>query len=137
MSETEHLGRGRTSSAISNGVVQIMHEYTGRGPTKARTTINGDSVLIVLGDTLSKGEKTLAEKGDGAVVLDMRHSYQQAMSQELIAMVEKHVDRKVIAFMSTNHIDPDLAAEVFVLEPLPASERSGQTEEIEEIAAPE
>lgn len=133
MSDTEHLGRGRTSSAISNGVVQTMHEYTGRGPTKARTTISGDSVLIVLGDTLSKGEKTLAARGEGAAVLSMRHSYQQAMSRDLIAIVEKHVDRKVVAFMSTNHIDPDLAAEVFVLEPLPASE---QTEEIEEIPAP-
>ena len=30
------------------------------------------------------------------------------------------VNRKVIAFMSQNHIDPDLAIEVFVLEPAEA-----------------
>jgi hypothetical protein len=31
--------------------------------------------------------------------------------------VEKLTDRKVIAFMSDNHIDPDLGIESFVLEP--------------------
>jgi hypothetical protein len=30
--------------------------------------------------------------------------------------------RKVIGFMSDNHIDPDLAVEVFVLEPLPSAD---------------
>jgi hypothetical protein len=39
------------------------------------------------------------------------------MRDDLIAIVERQLDRKVIAFMSQNHIDPDLAVEVFVLEP--------------------
>jgi uncharacterized protein YbcI len=64
-----------TSSAISNGAVRLLREYTGRGPTKARTTINHDSVMILFGDTLTKGEKKLADIGDGDVVLHMRHRY--------------------------------------------------------------
>ena len=119
MLDSEHRARGSTSSAISNGAVRLIHEYTGRGPTKARTTINGDSVMILFGDTLTKGERTLAEKGDGAAVLQMRHRFQEAMREDLIAVVEEHMERKVVAFMSTNHIDPDMAAEVFVLEPGP------------------
>jgi uncharacterized protein YbcI len=122
MSETEILGRGKTSSSISNGAVKLLHEYTGRGPTKARTTINGDSVMILLGDALTKGERKLVETGDQDAVLRMRHSYQEAMREDLIAMVERHVDRKVIAFMSSNHVQPDLGAEIFVLEPLPGAE---------------
>jgi uncharacterized protein YbcI len=118
MSEPEQRVRGATSSDISNGAVRLLHEYTGRGPTKARTTINGDSVLILLGDTLTKGEKKLAEKGDGAVVLQMRHRFQIAMQEELVRLVETQTHRKVVAFMSANHLDPDMAAEVFVLEPL-------------------
>ncbi len=39
------------------------------------------------------------------------------MRDDLIALVERQLDRKVIAFMSQNHIAPDLAVEVFVLEP--------------------
>src|SRR5438132_12910403 len=97
---------GSTSAAISNGAVRLLQEYTGRGPTKARTSINRDSVMILLGDTLTKGERRLAEIGDGAVVLQMRHRFQEAMREDLIAMVEEHMERKVVAFMSTNHIDP-------------------------------
>ena len=39
------------------------------------------------------------------------------MREDLIAVVERQLDRKVLAFMSQNHIDPDLAVEVFVLQP--------------------
>jgi hypothetical protein len=39
------------------------------------------------------------------------------MRDDLVEIVERELVRKVIAFMSQNHIDPDLAIEVFVLEP--------------------
>jgi uncharacterized protein YbcI len=38
------------------------------------------------------------------------------MSREIVQLT----GRKVIRFMSDNYIDPDLAVEVFVLEPLPS-----------------
>jgi uncharacterized protein YbcI len=123
MPETQYQSHGSTSSAISNGAVRLFHEYTGRGPTKARTTINGDNVLILFGDVLTKGEKKLAENGDGAAVIQMRHRYQEAMREDLTAMVEQHMGRKVVAFMSANHISPDMAAEIFVMEPLSDGER--------------
>ena len=119
MSETEERARGTISLAISNGAVRLLHEYTGRGPTKARTTINHDSVMILFGDSLTKAERTLAEKGDGAVVLQMRHRFQEAMRDDLIGLVETETGRKVVAFMSANHIEPDMAAEIFALEPVP------------------
>jgi uncharacterized protein YbcI len=102
---------------ISTSAVRLLHEYTGRGPTKAKTLINDDLVTIVLADTLTKGESTLVENGKSDRVLQLRHDYQVAMRDELIALVEDRLERKVIAFMSQNHIDPDLAVEVFVLEP--------------------
>jgi uncharacterized protein YbcI len=112
-----HPEQSSPGAAISRGAVQLLREYTGRGPTKARTTINHDSVMIVLGDTLTKGERKLAETGRADRVLDVRHDFQMVMRDELIEVVERELDRKVIAFMSDNHIDPDLAVEVFVLEP--------------------
>jgi uncharacterized protein YbcI len=108
---------GSVSAEISRDAVQLFREYTGRGPTRARTTISGDLVVILLGSTLLKAERSLISSGDEQTVLHVRHKFQGVMKQELIATVERAVGRKVIAFMSDNHVDPDLAAEVFVLEP--------------------
>jgi flavorubredoxin len=44
----------------------------------------------------------------------------EKMRDDLVEIVERELDRKVIAFMSQNHIDPDLAVEVFVLQPADA-----------------
>jgi uncharacterized protein YbcI len=106
-----------TAGEISRRAVQVLREYTGRGPTKARTVINHDSVLILLGDTLTKGERKLAENGKAEHVVHTRQQYQGVMRDDLVQVVEEHTGRKVIAFMSDNHIDPDYGAEVFVLEP--------------------
>jgi uncharacterized protein YbcI len=102
---------------ISTAAVQLMLEYTGRGPTKAKTLINDDVVAVLLADTLTRGERKLVESGRSDRVLQLRHDYQLTMRDDLVAIVERQLDRKVIAFMSQNHIDPDLAVEVFVLEP--------------------
>lgn len=105
---------------ISTAAVQLLHEYTGRGPTKAKTLINEDMVTIVLADTLTKGERTLVDNGRSDRVLQLRHDYQNVMRNDLVALVERQLDRKVVAFMSQNHIDPDLAVELFVLQPAEA-----------------
>jgi uncharacterized protein YbcI len=118
MQAPDEITRGSQAAEISNRAVQLLHDYTGRGPTRAHTVINRDSVLILLGDTLTKGERTLAADGQAQFVLDMRHRFQMAMREDLITVVEDIMERKVVAFMSDNHIDPDMAAEVFVLEPV-------------------
>ena len=113
--------RNSTTATISTAAVQLLHDHTGRGPTKARTVINENLVMIMLADTLTKGERTLVENGRAERVLQVRHDYQMVMRDALVGLVEGELDRKVIAFMSQNHIDPDLAVEVFVLEPVKAS----------------
>ena len=102
---------------ISTATVQLLHDFTGRGPTKAKTLIKDDVVTVLLADTLTKGERNLVDNGHSERVLQLRHDYQRVMADDFIAIVERQLDRKVIAFMSQNHIDPDLGVEVFVLEP--------------------
>jgi len=114
----EPLQRGELAAAISSGVVSMLREYTGRGPTKAKAVLNRDTITVILTDTLTKGERKLAENGSYQHVLDARHQMQLIMREDIVAMVESLTGREVIAFMSDNHIDPDMAAEVFVLEPL-------------------
>jgi uncharacterized protein YbcI len=112
------------SAAISNTTVRLMREYTGRGPTKAKTTIRDNVILVMLEQTLTKGEQVLVANGRGETVLTLRHEYQEAVREELSLEVSKLTGRRVLAMMSANHIDPDLGAEVFVLgEVLNADER--------------
>jgi uncharacterized protein YbcI len=101
---------------ISNAVVRVIADYTGRGPTRARTTMNGSLVVVLLEDTLSKGERSLVNRGRAAAVLQMRQSYQEAMHDELVGVIEQLTGRRVTAFMSTNHADPDYGLEAFVLD---------------------
>jgi uncharacterized protein YbcI len=99
-------------------VVGELAATTGRGPTRARTTIAPDAVFVVLKDTLTRGERTLVAAGESTVVLDLRRRWQNAMRDSCSQKIEVLTGRRVIGFMSDNHIDPDLAVEVFVLAPL-------------------
>jgi uncharacterized protein YbcI len=110
--------RGELTAEISNLVVRALARTTGRGPTKAKTTLGDNGVFVVLQDTLTRGEHNLAEAGQGQTVLDLRRKWQAVMKQDVSREIEDLTGRKVIGFMSDNHIDPDLAVEVFVLEPL-------------------
>jgi uncharacterized protein YbcI len=102
--------------AISNTIVRLLRENTGRGPTKARTTIRENVVVVMLEQTLTKGEQNLVRKGRVDKVIEIRHEFQEAMRDECTAELEELTGRKVIAFMSANHIEPDIGAEIFVLD---------------------
>ncbi len=108
---------GSKTAAISNLMVRLLSQYTGRGPTKARTFLNDDMVTVVLQDTLTKAEHTLVEKDRRDLVLLTRVTFQEVMGDDLIAGIEDILGRSVIAFLSANHIDPDIAIETFMLAP--------------------
>ncbi len=114
-----HDPSGSTSAAISDAAVRVLREYTGRGPTKVRTVMGKDMAVILMGDTLTKAERSLVESGDEPLVHEIRHRFQMTMRDDLVEIVEKCTGRTVAAFMSANHFNPDLAAEIFVLEPVP------------------
>lgn len=126
MADSEHQDRNSASyqsptAQISNALVQVMREYTGRGPTQARTYLNDNVVLCVVGDTLTKGEQALVNGGDEQSVLDLRRRYQYLMREEASKAIEEITGRRVVTFMSDNATDPDLAAEIFVLDGPPAA----------------
>jgi uncharacterized protein YbcI len=110
---------GPLAASISNAVVQALAKTTGRGPTQAKTTFGDNAVFVVLQDALTVGERSLSDAGEGPVVLDLRRRWQSVMQAEISQTIEDLTGRKVVGFMSDNHIDPDLAVEVFVLEPVP------------------
>ncbi len=60
--QEQRQGNG-PSAMISTSALQLFHEYTGCGPTRAKTQINRDLCTVLLADTLTTGERTLVEKG--------------------------------------------------------------------------
>ena len=100
----EHPTVGSVSAAISNAVVRLLSEYTGRGPTKARTYIDEDLITVVLQDTLTKGERSLLRDGEVALVLANRKAFQNSMAADMIAAVKQLSGRSTTAFFSTRAI---------------------------------
>jgi len=116
---------GSTAAAISKLVVRLVSEYTGRGPTRARTYLNENLITVVLQDSLTQGERSLLQDGRHDLVLAVRHAFQEAMRADLITGVEELTKRTVSVFLSANHTDPDIAVETFMLVPDGAGPSSG------------
>src|SRR5207244_9775446 len=111
-----HLARSM-SSAISTAVVALLSEYTGRGPTTARTYISEDLIIVVVYDTLTAEEREIVRSGGVDLVLATRKAFQKAMKPELIAIVERFSGRSTSTSMSHTHFDPDIVVESFFLAP--------------------
>jgi uncharacterized protein YbcI len=109
--------RGETLAAISTGLVQLHSKFYGKGPTKAKTHMFDDAVVCILRGGFTTVERTLVEHGNREAVYEIRRNFQQAMEREFTSVVEAASGRKVIAYMSQIHTDPDIAVELFVLEP--------------------
>lgn len=127
--------RGETLAQISTGLVQLHSRYYGKGPTKAKTHLVDDTVVSILRGGFTRVERTLLDTGEVDSVYQMRRSFQQAMEDEFRRVVEEATGRKVIAYMSSIHVDPDLAVELFVLEPLAGSEDSDSASNSEPAAS--
>jgi uncharacterized protein YbcI len=110
---------GSLKAAISNAMVALLLEHTGRGPTRVRTILHDDTVLVLLEDLLTRAETRLVEGGRAEDVLELRKTIQSSMEDDFVEAIERLTGRTVRAFMSANHADPDLAAELFVLTPAP------------------
>jgi uncharacterized protein YbcI len=109
--------RGEMLAQISTGLVQLHSRYYGKGPTKAKTHMVNDTVISILRGGFTTVERTLIDQGNVDAVYDMRRSFQMVMEEQFTAVVEGATGRKVIAYMSQIHQDPDLAVEIFMLEP--------------------
>jgi uncharacterized protein YbcI len=122
-SQTEGGGQltgGRLNAALADAVVRIHNQYLGRGPSKGQAFFRDRVVVVVMEETLTKAERSLAESGRRDHVLGMRQEFQRTMEEDLVQAVEELTGCKVVAFMSDNHIDPDMAGELFVLDrPIP------------------
>jgi len=113
----EQFDRGRQLVAISNGITRLHRDHYGRGATTVRTVMQRNYVMCMLEDIYTPVERTLIDAGRSDAVRDTRTIFQDTMRPGFVEIVEKALERKVVAFMSQVHFDPDMSAEIFVLEP--------------------
>ena len=110
-------GSGPTRTAISEGMVALLKEFYGVGPTQAKTYLHDDLVVCLLRGGFTRVERTLLEGGRTAAVIEQRMAFQEVMRARFVAVIEEATGHQVVGFMSGNQQDPDMICEVFVLAP--------------------
>jgi uncharacterized protein YbcI len=109
--------RGDVLTAISDGIVALLKDFYGKGPTRAKTYYEDDLVVCLLRGGFTRVEETLREAGRGDEVIQQRMAFQDVMRARFEAVIERATGRRVIGFMSGNQQHPDMLCEVFVLAP--------------------
>jgi uncharacterized protein YbcI len=110
-------GHGTLRRDISTALVGLYKQHLGKGPTRCQTYLEPNLVVVILGEGYTAGEQTLFRAGKWYEVRTARQIWQDSMQERFVNTIEELTGRKVAAFMSANRQDPDLAVELFVLEP--------------------
>jgi len=124
MSEGEQKALGEIRATISREIVRLQAEYYGKGPTKAKTYVFDDLVVVVLEETFTRAEKTLVQRGEADAIQHIRRRFQQQMAEEFTSVVEQATGRSVRAFLSETNIEQDVSVETFLL----SDERTDMTD---------
>lgn len=104
--------------AVTEAMVALHQRYYHRTPVTAKTQMLGDDLLAcVLGGVYTEVEKAMIELQRSAVVQETRSAFQTAMQSRFIDQVELLSGRAVLAFISNQHIGPDIEIELFMLAP--------------------
>ena len=107
---------GRLAERISASFVGLIKEHGDRGPTKCRTYIDDDLIIVLMRGGFSRLEGTLFEDGKWIDVRTTRQTFQDTMEGRLTETIERLTGRQVAAFMSASHQQPDMQIEMFVLD---------------------
>lgn len=110
------LTGGELNAAITSALIGIQTEYLGRGPKTASTFYRDNVIVTLMYDVLNRAERTLAKTERQGSVTTIRHLYQETMQADFTEAIERLTGRKVVAFISGNHADPDIASELFILD---------------------
>jgi uncharacterized protein YbcI len=107
---------GRLLAEITEQLVKLMREHYGRGPMKAKTYVLDNVIVCVLSHGFIALEQTMMEGGESERVLDMRRGFERLMKTQYTAVIEDLTGRKVLAFLSQAHVEPDLTVEMFLMD---------------------
>jgi uncharacterized protein YbcI len=95
------------TATISNQLVRLLARHVGRGPTKARTTMAQNLVVVTFGDTMTRAEENLVAAGHAETVAAMRRVFQATMREEAVRTIEEILGRSVVAYLADIDSDSD------------------------------
>jgi uncharacterized protein YbcI len=111
------LAGGHLLSAISTSIVGILRDHYGRGPMKAKTYVLDDIIVVVMrGSGFTPLEQTIMDSGEPDRVIAMREDFQRVMAARYKHTIEDLTHRKVLAFLSQAHVEPDITMEIFFVD---------------------
>ena len=114
---TQRLAGGQLLAEISTRIVGILREHYGRGPMQAKTYALDDIIVVVMrGSGFTALEQTIMDSGEPHRVVDMREDFQRVMAERYKQVIEEITDRKVLAFLSQAHVEPDITMEIFFVD---------------------
>jgi uncharacterized protein YbcI len=116
MSTSTPLRGGELNAAVTSALVGIQNRYLGRGPKTASTFHHHNVLVTLMHEVLTPAEVSLTETHRRDAVTNIRHLFQQTMEADFREAVERLSGLSVIAFISGNHVSPDIAAELFILD---------------------
>ena len=109
------LGTGGAEEAISNAIFHLLRVHAGRAPTTARTVLTSDLAVVTLRGCLTTVERTLANLGETGMVMEVRAALHDVIRAEATAAVEEITGRRVVAYLTDQEHEPDVAIIAFVL----------------------
>lgn len=112
----EPLLGGRLLAEITDRLALLIREHYGRGPIKAKTYVLDRLIVCVLSGGFIALERTMIDSGETGRVLEMRREYERLMKTRYNEMIEELTGRKVLAFLSQTHVEPDLTVEMFLMD---------------------
>jgi uncharacterized protein YbcI len=111
------LSGGRLLASISTSIVSILREHYGRGPMKAKTYALDDIIVVVMrGSGFTALEQTIMDSGEPHRIVELREDFQRMMATRYKGTIEELTGRKVVAFLSQAHVEPDITMEIFFID---------------------
>ena len=84
---------------------------------KAKTYALDDIIVVVMrGSGFTSLEQTIMDSGEPERVIAMREDFQRVMAARYKQTIEELTDRKVLAFLSQAHVEPDITMEIFFVD---------------------
>jgi uncharacterized protein YbcI len=107
---------GQLLGRVSRELVHALKLSYGKGPTKAKSYLCDDVLLVVMEGGLLPAETTMVDHGRDDLVREFRQQFENELAETFIGLVEAITGRKVLNYQSQIMFEPDMIFELFVLD---------------------
>jgi Na+-translocating membrane potential-generating system (MpsC) len=116
---------GVVAGAISDAATRLAHIAMPRVSPRATTTCGADSVTVVLRGIGDPAQDTLFAPSSEDVVR-LRSELHRIMREDLVGKIERHLSRRVLAFVDQSGTERDTVAYMYMLTPAGKRKHEGE-----------